>query len=245
MDSITTLWLDDQPISGKSVMDVLRRTGQISSLVQALVLDQTLSEVSLEPGQEDSLLKEFREEQKLENEESFQTFLNNNQLTEQLLRSTLTRPYKIVKYREKRWGTRANSLYLKHKDSYDLVSYRRIESNNSDVMQEVFFRLKDKEDSWETLSRQVPGAKPNADGRIGPIPVAQLEPKILAALRNSRPGKVIRPIAVEGKTVVVELDRFEASTFDDELRIKILQQEFSAWLQEECTRIMSMLKFAP
>ena len=153
MDSITTLWLDDQPISGKSVMDVLRRTGQISSLVQALVLDQTLSEVSLEPGQEDSLLKEFREEQKLENEESFQTFLNNKHLTEQLLLSTLTRPHKIVRYREERWGPRSNSLYLKHKDRYDLVTYRRLQANNADVMQEVFFRLKDREESWETMAQ--------------------------------------------------------------------------------------------
>ena len=100
MNSTTTLWLDDQPISEKSVIDVLRRTGQINSLVKELVLDQTVSEVSLEPGQEDDLLREFREEKKLGSEESFQTFLNNNQLTEQLIRSTLTRPYKIVKYRE-------------------------------------------------------------------------------------------------------------------------------------------------
>ena len=197
MDSITTLWLDDQPISGKSVMDVLRRTGQISSLVQALVLDQTLSEVSLEPGQEDSLLKEFREEQKLENEESFQTFLNNKHLTEQLLLSTLTRPHKIVRYREERWGPRSNSLYLKHKDRYDLVTYRRLQANNADVMQEVFFRLKDREESWETMAQQFPGAKTNADARVGPIPVKELEPPILEALRKSSPGKVLRPIAVK------------------------------------------------
>jgi len=245
MDSNTTLWLDDQPISEKSLMDVLRRTDQISSLVKELVMDQTLSEVKLDPGRETELLNEFRENRKLESEEAFKTFLSNNQLTEQLLLHNLTRPYKEGLYREERWGPRANSLYLKHKDRYDLVTFRRLESNNADVMQEVFFRLKDREDSWETMARQFPDAKPDADARVGPIPARQLNPPILEALRRSSPGTILRPICLREKVVVVALEQFEACSFDDELRTRIIKEEFDAWLQEECSRMLSKLRFAP
>lgn len=243
MDSNTTLWLDDKPISSQSVMDVLRRTGYTSILVKELVLDQTVSEVSLEPGQEKELLKEFREQQKLESDEAFQTFLGNKHLTTELLIQMLGRPCKVIRYRNERWGPRANSLYLKHKDRYDLVTYRRLQACNSDVMQEVFFRLKDREDSWETMARQFPGTKP--DARIGPIPVSQVEQPILEALRRSSPGTVLRPICLKDQVLVIELERFEASNFDDELREHILRQEFENWLNEECIRILSKLRYAP
>ena len=52
--------------------------------------------------------------------------------------------------------------YLKHKEQFDLVTYWRLESSNQDLMQEIYFRLKDKEESWDSLARQFPGAGPKA-----------------------------------------------------------------------------------
>ena len=241
----TALWLDDKPISGTQVLDALRSKGQVASLINELILNETLSHIKLDSDLEKDLLENFRIEKKLESEENFQDFLCKNQLTELILLNSLTRPHKVVRYREERWGPRANSLYLKHKDRYDMVTYRRLQSGNADVMQEVFFRLKDREDSWETMARQFPGAKPDADARVGPIPVTQLEPAILKALRRSTPGAVLRPIRVQDQVIVVQLETFEASTFNDELRTRILREEFEEWLRDECSKMMSKLRYAP
>ncbi|MDA7433320.1 hypothetical protein N8501_01480 [Synechococcus sp. AH-601-N10] len=241
----TALWLDEKPISGADVLNVLRIQGKISALVHELILNEAVSETKLDTHFQEELLNNFRNERNLESDEAFQDFLSKNHLTKALLLSMLSRPHKIVQYREERWGPRANSLYLKHKDRYDMVTYRRLQSSNADVMQEVFFRLKDQEDSWETMARQFPGAKPDSDARIGPIAVTQLEPAILEALRRSTPGTVLRPIRVQDQVIVVQLETFEASLFNEDLRTRILRDEFDAWLKDECSKMMSKLRYAP
>ena len=239
----TALWLDNQPVSITEVMAVLRKERKLPELVKNLVLDRTLSQVKLSPERQSDLVREFRQQQKLESDEAFTDFLQKNYISETLFRQTLSRPHQVVQFREERWGPRANSLYLKHKDRYDRIHYRRLQSGNADVMQEVFFRLKDKEDSWETMARQFPGAPANADARQQGIPASQIEPPLLAALRKAGPGVVIRPLRLNSSTVVVaELLSIETSRFDDELRTLILRQEFDSWLQEECIRMLNKLQ---
>ena len=234
------LWLDDQPVSTAEVMAVLRKERKLPELVRNLVLNRTLSKVTLAPEREIGLISEFRQEHQLESDEAFADFLRKNHINEALLKQSLSRPERIVQYREERWGPRANSLYLKNKDRYDRISYRRLQSSNADVMQEVFFRLKDKEDSWETLERQFPG---NVDAHKKAIPSGQIEEPLLAALRKAGPGVVIRPLRLNASTVIVaELEKIEASRFDEELRTQILRQEFEKWLQEECSNMMNKLK---
>ena len=237
------LWMDDQPVSTAEVMAVLRKERKLPELVKNLVLDRTLSQVTLTPERVAELVRDFRQQRKLESEEAYSDFLHKNHLTQSLVKQSLSRPEQIVQYREERWGPRANSLYLKHKDRYDKITYRRLQAPNADVMQEVFFRLKDKEDSWDTMSKQFPGAQANLGGRQIAIPAADVEAPLLAALRKTGANVVIRPLRLNPTTGVgAELENIEPSSFDDELRTVILRQEFDSWLQEECSRMLNKLQ---
>ena len=109
-------------------------------------------------------------------------------------------------------------------------------------MQEVFFRLKDKEDTWETMAGQFSRGTTNVNPRQNAIPAAQIEAPLLAALLEAGPGVVIRPLKLNSDTVVVaELERIEASFFDEELRRLILNQ-FESWLREECSKMFNKLQ---
>ena len=241
--SSPVLLLDDQPITADQLLGLLRRQGQIPSLVRELVLDQALATVELSPEEEEEHLQAFRSERQLESEEAFVGFLQASSLDEQLLRQMVTRPERVVRYREERWGPRANSLYLKHKERYDLVIYWRLQCGNADVMQEVFFRLKDREESWESLAQQFAGGDPNATCRVGPVPVGSLEEPVLSALRQNGPGRVCRPISLGDQVVVTELEAFQPSEFNEELRTRILREEFETWLQEECSKMLTKVTY--
>ena len=75
--------------------------------------------------------------------------ITKRHIDESLLIKILSRPLQVVQYREERWGPFAQSLYLQHKERFDMVTYQRLESSNADVMQEIYFRLKDGEESWD------------------------------------------------------------------------------------------------
>jgi len=146
-------------------------------------------------------------------------------------------------YREERWGPFTQSLYLQHKDQFDLVSYYRLESSNADVMQEIYFRLKDGEESWDGLARQFPGAPADATALQGPISVAEVEAPILEVLRESETGRVLRPLRVGSQTVVTALEKFQPSTFGDEVRTALLRQAFDEWMTQECSKMLNKIRF--
>lgn len=238
------LWLDKHTVDSKKLLDTLRRQGHMASLVQELVLEKELETVNLGLEEEQRLLKEFRSTKNLEDSDSYLDFLNRSQLDETLLLQSLSRPYKVVRYREQRWGHCTNTLYLKNKERYDRIVYRCLEAIDADVMQEVFFRLKDREDSWENLACQFPGAKPDANARQGPVLAADIEPKLLQALRYAGPGRVIKPLSLGTKIVVAELESLKASHLDSELRTRILREEFNSWLKKECARVLRKLRYS-
>ena len=169
--------------------------------------------------------------------------LEKRHINESQLMKIIIRPYQVVKYREERWGPFANSLYLKHKERFDLVTYNRLESENADIMQEVYFRLKDGEESWESLAKQFPGAGTDATAVQEAIPISQVEPEIVDVLRKVEPRRVARPIQLSNKVTVVSLIEFKSSKFDNEIRTKLLRQEFEDWLEQECNRMMNKVRF--
>lgn len=241
--SETVLIADGQAISGEELVNVVRRSGQLANLLREWVLDKALVEVSLEEGEKNRLLSEFRQNNGLEGADAFSSFLQQSHLNEELLRQSLSRPLKVMRYREERWGPRANSLYLQHKDRYDRISYRRLQSIDADVMQEVYFRLKDAEETWESLSRQFYPGDPLANGLKGPMPVADVEPELLDELRRAGPNKLLKPLQIGQDMVVAQLVDLLPAEFNDELRSQLLRDAFDAWVAEECSRMLSKLEF--
>jgi len=241
--SDTALIAAGHPIGSAELIAVLRRSGQLPNVLREWLLDHSLAEVELDAGHDEQLLSDFRQTNGFEEEDAFQRFLQQRQLDEALLKQSLSRPHRVVRYREERWGPRANSLYLQNKDRYDRIVYRRLQSIDADVMQEVYFRLKDGEESWESLARQFHPTNPAAEGRLGPLPVADVEPALLEELRRAGLNKVIKPMQLGQDIVVAQLEELLPAEMNDELRQQLLRDAFDEWLADECSKMLNKLEF--
>ena len=237
------LSIDERPVSARQLVDLTRRNGQIHSILQELILDHFLKDTELNIEEQQQLLLEFKQKHILEQDEAYCAFLQQRMLDEPLLLRMLCRPHQVVNYREERWGPRANSLYLQRKERYDQIRYQRLEASNTDVMQEVYFRLKDGEESWESLARQMQPNNPSPTALIGPIAVGDVEPDILSSLREAGEGKLIQPQLIGSNTVVAELVEVIPSDFNEELRTLILKEAFEEWLSDECSRMLQKVRF--
>jgi hypothetical protein len=235
--------LDDHAITGADLLSLSRRGGQLQAMLREWVLEQALAEVELPQDLLDQLLQDFKQQQKLDSEEAYVAFLQQRLLDEELVLAMVSRPHKVVRYREERWGPRANSLYLQHKERYDRLRYRRLQATNADVMQEVYFRLKDREESWESLARQVNPSDPTATGMVGPVAASQVEAPLLSQLRQAGEGKLLRPLQLGPHTVVAQLEEVMPSEFNEELRTLLLRDAFDEWLGEECSRMIQKVSF--
>jgi len=235
--------MDDRAIEGRDLLALVRKCGQLQTLLKEWVFDQALCSVELPEDLQAQLLQEFKEQHQLESKESYIAFLQERLLDEDMILSMICRPHKLVHYREERWGPRANSLYLQHKERYDSIRYRRLQATNADVMQEVYFRLKDREESWESLARQVNPKDPTATGMVGPVAANQIEAPLLSQLRQAGEGKLLRPFPLGPYTVVAQLEEVIPSEFNDDLRTLLLRDTFDEWLEAECSRMIQKVRF--
>ena len=237
------MWINDVPLSSNETIKLIRQQGSLPQLIENWILDKTLAQTHISPEIQQNLLNKYRTDNQLTSDEAYADHLQNRHINEALLLKILIRPLQVLHYREERWGPFTQSLYLQHKDQFDLVSYYRLESSNADVMQEIYFRLKDGEESWDGLARQFPGAPADATALQGPISVAEVEAPILEVLRESEPGRVLRPLRVGSQTVVTALEKFQPSTFGDEVRTALLRQAFDEWMSQECSKMLNKIRF--
>jgi len=237
------MWIDDIPLSSFETVTLIRQQAALPRLVQEWVLDKTVGHIQIDADKQQTLLDDYRNSNQLTSDESYADHLQKRHIDENLLRKILIRPYQVVRYREERWGPVAQSLYLQHKDSFDLVKYHRLQSGNADVMQEIYFLVKDGEESWDSLARQFPGAPSDATALQGPIPVAEVEAPVLEALRQSEPGRVSRPVHVGSNIILVALEEFQPSSFGDEVRKALLKKTFDEWMTQECSRMLNKSRF--
>ena len=82
--------------------------------------------------------------------------MKEKKIDRKILIDILSRPEKVVRYRNERWGEQINTLYLQNKEKYNLVTYNLLEANDIDVMYEVYFRIKDKEETWSDIAKKFP-----------------------------------------------------------------------------------------
>lgn len=237
-----TLWADELQISSREIIDILSLNNNLGMIIREAFINNTLEYIKLDKSIEIELLDNFKKAKAINSQKDFETYLQTIHVSEKTFIECLTRPERLIRFREERWGPRANSLYLKNKDQYDKITYQRLSSQNQDAMQEVYFRLKDKEDTWENMARQFPGGTPESTAVIGPISVANVEKELVDKLREGGQNKVLKPIQIGESFIVSELILFEASKFDDNLRKAILNSELEAWLNEECIRLLKKVK---
>ena len=235
--------IDNEEIDSQAVVDALRKTGDIKKVLKELLLEKILVDEKVETEEAKEALRKYKEENKLDTEEKYITYLEKKIIDEKLLLEILTRPKKIINYRENRWGQRAKSLYLKYKDDYDMVTFRALQSGNSDVMQEVYFRIKDKEESWDSMARQFYPNQANASAKKGPVPISTVDSKVIAEMKKSGIGRITKPFYVKDKIIIAELEKLEAKRFDENLRKTIINREFESWLDQETTKLTQKLSF--
>lgn len=237
------LTVNGEKISYVAIVNTLRRQGQLANVLKEVILEKALSGIEIPIEEEDMLLAKYKENNKLHNEEQYKLYLTKCLLNESLLRQMIVRSKKIVRFEEERWGTRVNSLYLANKEQFDLITYHQLSSTNQDVMQEVYFRLKDKEESWERMSKQFSKGKEDFKSETGPVEAINIDKNIMKEMRYKGIGKVCRPIKAGQNYAVIELINIQPRKFNDELKFEILRNEFENWLTEEYNQSIKSVSF--
>ena len=99
------------------------------------------------------------------------------------------------------------------------------------VLQELYFRLTAKEQSFAELASQYSqGAEAKTNGVVGPIELCQL-PEHISNLLTSSPPQEILTTELGKYYALIKLELLIPAKFDRSMRQKMIQELFEQWLQ--------------
>lgn len=238
------LRIQGQEIDYSEVLDILRQQDQFKNLLQELVLEKKILNIKLPKERENELMKAFREQNNLNDDEVYNEYMDKNYIEERHIKKLVTRAERIIIFRNEEWGHLTNSLYLQNKDKYDLITYRRLECDNQDIMQEVYFRIKDGEETWETMAKQFAPGNPEANAKIGPVPKSMIEQQLMDSMRDKGEGRIVPPIDVgNGNYAISELIKLEPSVYNEEIQMQLIKDSFDEWIANQVQKSSKQLNF--
>jgi hypothetical protein len=221
----------------------LRQRGLVEEFIKDQLLQHLLAQVELPQQQQDQLWADFLRQNALEQPEALQAFLAAKHLDQDLLREQVIRPHRLIQFREAMWGPLVNSLYLQRKDEFDIITFTMVRSRDYNVMQEVYFRLKDGEETWQAICRQLNPDQPETPVVYGPAYRAQFSRELVDHLYGCGIGVISPATLIGGWTVVTRLERIQPSALDDAIRAILLKDRFDAWFEEQCSTALQTLRF--
>ncbi|MEH2404883.1 peptidylprolyl isomerase [Nostoc sp.] len=239
--------IGNRTITASELISLLASYQMLPQLQRELILDEAIDQSSRSANVAISTLEEvsqakqqFYAEKQLKNEEDIQAWMAHQGVTPEQLEVIITRKLKIEKFKQTTWGNKLESYFFQSKAKLDKVIYSLLRTQDVGIAQELYFRIQAKENSFADLAREYSlGPEAQTGGLVGPIELNALHPVMVQMLSSSQPGQILPPTRIADWFVILRLEKFIPAQLDEFMKVRLLNELFEIWLQEQQKQIMS------
>ena len=142
-----------------------------------------------------------------------------------------------------KWEVNIESAFLERKSEFDKASCKILRMVNKDLLNELYFRIKNNEITFEQASieyGQLPEKK--SGGKIGYKPLGEMEFGLGPLLEKMKVGQLSQPLRIGTGFCIVELEKFSGAELDEETREKILYEKLKSWMKEGVDQAVDLLE---
>ncbi|MEA5513946.1 peptidylprolyl isomerase [Nodularia sp. UHCC 0506] len=232
--------LSEQTITAPELISLLAGYQMLPQIYRELLIDQAITCIECSPEEVEQAQQEFYTAHSLTNPQQIENWLKLNHIAPAQLQGIATRKLRLEKYKLATWGHKLESYFLTQKSQLDQVTYSLLRTRDMAIAQELYFRIKAKEQSFADIARKYSqGPEAQTGGLIGPMPLSQPHPQLAAKLRASQPGQIMPPMRLGEWVVIVRLEQMIYAKLDDSTRKKLLNDLFQQWLQESLQKTLN------
>jgi parvulin-like peptidyl-prolyl isomerase len=212
-------------LAGHKILYILQRE---------VIIDKAIATIELTPEEKASSIEQFSQQNKLTTPEAIKAAQQQLCITSQQFEAIATRELRVEKFKQATWGNKLEQYFLQFKPQLDKVIYSLLRTDNSEIAQELFFRIQDGDTTFADCAKEYSkGQEAQTGGLIGPVPLSQPHPALAQKLGISKPGQVLPPMKLENWYVIVRLEKLIPSQLDDATRTMLLNHLFEQWLGEQ------------
>jgi parvulin-like peptidyl-prolyl isomerase len=221
-------------------------SGMMPQLVKEMTLDRSAADISLTPEEQKLAYQQAFQQLNIDSDDKLNAWLKQQGMTLADLEKRAERSLKLAKFKQTTWGAKVNSAFLERKQQLDRVIYSLICTKDFCVAQELYFRVKEGEQSFDELAREYSqGPEAQTGGLIGPIEVGSVHPNLAKMLIASDVGQVQTPTVIGDWIVLVRLEKVLPVTLDEAMQQRLIDEAFTKWLDESVAQQMATFAIAP
>ncbi|MDM9381985.1 glycosyltransferase [Chlorogloeopsis sp. ULAP01] len=242
LTSATLSQLQSRKVKNEEILPLLARYQLLPKLQQELVIDEAIASISCTNEEQVKCCQQLCQQHQLTSEAERQAWLQQQNMTETQFLNLATRNLRIEKFKQLTWGSKLESHFRQLKSKLDQVVYSLIRHRDAAVVQELYFRLLEGEQTFAELARQYSqGSETETGGLMGPVALSMPHPHLARILAISQPGQISPPTHIGDWWVIVRLEKFLPAQLDEPMRQRLLNELFSSWLKEQ----LQQQPFAP
>ncbi|MFM2312254.1 MAG: hypothetical protein RLZZ04_1530 [Cyanobacteriota bacterium] len=228
-------------ISSSKFLEQLKRSCKLASVIQETVYHQIITDTARAEGItiSDRELQEaadsFRFKYNLSDPNITWEWLNKNYLTGDDFEQLIGESVITTKLIQHLFGDRVEPYFYQHQLDFTQAVLYEIIFDDFGVAIEEFYALEEQETTFAQIARQYI-QEPNLrrqHGYLGVLSRTTLNSAISAAVFASKPPEVLKPIMVNKKAHLILVEEIIQPQLNDSLREQILNQLFSAWLENQ------------
>ncbi|HEY9768924.1 MAG TPA: peptidylprolyl isomerase [Coleofasciculaceae cyanobacterium] len=236
------LEVDNQVYTAEDLVPLLTQYQLLPKLAQEILIDKAIAEIKCSEEENNLTYNQFCQQNQLTSEEEVQTWLNQQGMNREQLQNLITKRLRIDRYKQETWSDQVDAHFIKRKSQLDRVVYSLIRVEKPEVAQELYFRIKDDENTFSALAMEYSqGSEAQTGGLIGPVEINAPHPKIARILATCQPGQLVPPTRVGEWIVIVRLENYLSAKLDDSMRQRMLDELFNRWLNKAIQQKVSFL----
>jgi parvulin-like peptidyl-prolyl isomerase len=217
---------------------LLSRYQLLPHLFKQLIIDQAIAEFDCTPDEKVSAIAAFYQQHRLETEADRLAWCKQNRTTQADIEISAVRQLLVNKFKIATFAAKVESYFMSRKQHLDRVIYSLIRTNDSNLAQELYFRIQEGEDSFADLAREhSQGVEASTGGVVGPTALSKPHPVIAKVLSVSQPGQLWAPMPLENWTVILRLEQLMPAQLDDSMRAHLIDELFEQWLQQQVQQV--------
>jgi len=235
------LRIGNRTITTDELIPLLAGYQMLPQLRRELIIDEAIASIDCTPEEIAATQQQFFGERQLASEADVKVWMEYHGLSLTQLEALTVRKLKVEKFKQDTWGKKLESYFFQSKAKLNKVIYSLLRTQNMEIAQELYFRIQAKEQSFADVAREYSrGPEAQTGGLIGPIELNQLHPSMAQLLANTQPGQVLPPTRIAEWFVIVQLEKFIPAQLDEPMKVRLLNELFEGWVQEQQQQMMTL-----
>lgn len=234
----TILQIGNRVIPVAEIIPLLVTYNMIPQLLCESLIDSAIAPMACTKEETAHAQEQFYHQWDLTTEEKRQAWRSHYSLTPEQLEQLATRKLRVEKFKKVSWGNQLESYFLQRKRQLDQIIYSLIKTEHRGTANELYFRIKEGEQSFAELAREYSiGTESDTNGIIGPVEFGNLTPNFAQLLYTSPIGVIQPPVPLGELWIIVRVEKLISAQLDDFMRQRLLQEKFETWFQQQLSQL--------